>query len=686
MRKLALIVLFLLMVALTVGSVWYFSQPEESKQSYTAEGADGVLYSDYFSNNAAKPEWTAGLATDMVAPETVNNSLRLSGTALQPCAAMLMEELPNRFDIYFTVEITQRGGDSRDPGVFFCVGGDINQRYQLLFSEEKLLLRYNGTTEVAVKKVEELKAGAAYSFRLSVYGAKLQVYFDGEEEPRMTFNASGDFETFMDARYFGVISYARETYFDNLLITNGEDLIPVEEIAVRGKDAQETLLGLGNSLQMQIYMNPSNASDRALVWSVDNEEIASITQDGLLTAKGYGVVTVTARTRDGSDVRASCQIRIGVGEKVDETIISTNRPNAIAEQGIVALKGKEPDVFVLSSGRILVTGENDNTCCVAYSDDTGATWTAACAADILSGRIFQVDDKVYLMGEDNQNKDLVIYVSEDDGENWSGKYVLDTRNWHSAPSEVIFQNGCVYMTMEVESANAVASGYSGDAALAPILMRATVGSDLTAAESWAFSSELAYADIFKNGSAGSVNFVDVPNNHGDTKTVGWADGNVFQIYDYTHRWYDASMKTFYIYLQGNDGAQGYGLLLKVTEDNKGNMRPSLVKADKSGKNVMFLPMPGGNDKFNIVYDEQTANYWLVSNYMNDDSRVAIYFSKNAHDWCFAGFVAKLDDGTCGSPSIVVDGDDLLVAMEQSADSGESQILVYRVKAYAELMY
>ena len=31
-----------------------------------------------------------------------------------------------------TMDIRERGGDSRDPGVFFCVGGDYQQRYQLL--------------------------------------------------------------------------------------------------------------------------------------------------------------------------------------------------------------------------------------------------------------------------------------------------------------------------------------------------------------------------------------------------------------------------------------------------------------------------------------------------------------------------------------------------------------------------
>lgn len=50
----------------------------------------------------------------------------------------------------------------------------------------------------------------------------------------------------------------------------------------------------GANLQMMAYLNPSNPTDSALVWSVDNPEIARITQDGLLKAKAAGEVKVTA--------------------------------------------------------------------------------------------------------------------------------------------------------------------------------------------------------------------------------------------------------------------------------------------------------------------------------------------------------------------------------------------------------
>lgn len=659
-----------------------------TKQSYVAEGEDGVIYTDLFSGNSAKPEWKVGWDSKISAPETVEGGLLMSGSGTAPCAAMLDKELPNQFDLYFTLDIRQRGGDSRDPGVFFCVDGDYQQRYQILFAEGRLLLRYNGITEVVVKRVAELTAGKAYAVRIAVHGAKIQVFIDGAEEPALKFNASGEFESFMEARHFGVLSYAREAVFDNLVITNGKDLIPVVDTAIRGKDGADTIYGLGNSLQMQAFVNPSNATDRSFVWSVDNEQIATITQDGLLTATGYGTVTVTARTRDGSNLVATCKIRIGVAENVEEDpVISTNRPDALGQISQV-VAGEKPGICVLSNGRILVFAENESGCTVSASDDDGQSWTTVLNGDLRSGRLFQVNGQVCLMGADSATGHLVIRVSQDQGNTWSENTVLDERNWSGMPSAAVYSNGYVSLTMEVESKAALDGGFSGQAALAPILMRAKTTADLTDKNSWQFSSELAYGNLMQYGTADMVNFVDVPNAYGDPKTTGWADGNLFQVYDYTQSLYDAQMNTYYIYLHGGagkEGSQGYAVLLKVKENLKGQLVPSLVLSPMSNKKLMFVPMPGGNGKFSMVYDGQTGLYWLASNYLNEDGRVALWFSMNAYDWCFAGFAAKTESGTYANPTMSFDGKDLLVVLQQNDGNGEQVVLV-RVKDYAALVY
>lgn len=73
-------------------------------------------------------------------------------------------------------------------------------------------------------------------------------------------------------------------------------------------------------------------------------------------------------------------------------------------------------------------------------------------------------------------------------------------------------------------------------------------------------------------------------------------------------------------------------------------------------------MAGGNRQFYITYDAETKLYWQVSNYLDEDERIALYFSKNAFDWSFAGIVAKAegDVKSYTHPSMVINGNDLLI--------------------------
>ncbi len=651
------------------------------KMAKAVDGKNGVLYTDYFSDNSASTDWNIGWSDAIIAPKTIQNALHFSGSGTNPCAAILDYKLPEKFDLYFTIDIKERGGDSRDPGVFFCVDKDYEERYTVVFSEERILMKHNGTTDVVVKKVEGLNSGNAYAVRIAVQGAKLEVYMNGAEEACMTFNASSDFASFADAKTFGVVSYANDIYFDNLIITNGTDFIPITEVDIAGEDNKTVIEGIGNTLQMDMFINPSNATDSALVWAVDNESIADISQDGLITSKGYGSIVVTATTRDGSNLSATKRINIEWAEtKSKKTISSTNRSALIANEGNTVLEGQGADICVLDSGRILVFGNTDKadtTGVVAYSDDKGKTWNTTAIGSINGGRIFQVNSKIYIIGVDSSNADLVICVSEDEGKTWSDKSVLDTRNWSASQSDIIVKNESIYLTMEVQSQDAIKRGYTGNASLSPILLKGDIHSDLTKAESWKFSSELAYVDIMKSGTAEVVDYVDVPNNYGDNKSIGWSSSNVFQIYDERLAWYDESANTFYIYMHGNEGTQGYALLLKVTED-RGRLTPSLVDTVKSGKKLLFVPMPGGNQEFNIIYDENSGLYWQVSNYLNEEERVALYFSRNAYDWSFAGIVAKTTNGDYDSPTMAVDGDDLLVVT--------NGISLYRVEDFRTLVY
>lgn len=68
------------------------------------------------------------------------------------------------------------------------------------------------------------------------------------------------------------------------------------------------------TMQMSALVYPSNATKRSVSWSVTPTELATITQEGLLTPLKNGVVTVKAAAMDGSGVSGSVQLIIQFSE------------------------------------------------------------------------------------------------------------------------------------------------------------------------------------------------------------------------------------------------------------------------------------------------------------------------------------------------------------------------------------
>ncbi len=690
-----------------------------------ASGSDGLIYADYFTGNSAHYEWQFGEDTQTTKKPTImNDALLFDGFSWLPAYAMNTYTLPEKCDIYFTAEVA-RVGESTDraPGVFLNIGSTFSSRYVIWFDEGIITLTQNNVTKILQKACDEVGVGKRNSYRIALDGKTIALYLNGNSEPLFSYTATDEYANLANARNFGVYGRANEFWFDDLVVTDGSNLIPVTDVSISGKGGN-VVKGVGTKHQMQACLSPVNCTDKGLVWTVDNEEFASITTSGLLTAKKAGTVVVTATTRDGSGISASYKVKI---TDVQETI--TTKTWCLADEYSIVFESDNPDflypmspyVTTLESGRIIATydlnGEGvqeripfgyeerpkwDTThdTMVAYSDDDGKTWKYSLECPGLFARAFEDGKRVYLILRD-ENGYLAIRYSEDKGETWSESFVLDTRKWHSAPTAIIYKGDFLYMTMEV----------STDNNLAPILMRAKCGDDLTKKESWTFSEELALWDILPDVTTEELDYTGINEYSSSANAHRWLEGNVIQIYDKEHPWYDESMNSFYIYLRTTIGRAGYAAVMKVTENEDGTMTPSVVTTE-AGNKQLFVAMPGGHDKFSIIYDEESGLYWLASNYSYDSmikqeyttgdkqattylerDRLALYFSKDALNWNFAGIITE-GDSTRESrayPCLAVDGDDLLVVTrcgtEESSSLHDNNILSFhRIEKFRELVY
>ncbi|MDR0455166.1 MAG: Ig-like domain-containing protein [Treponema sp.] len=90
---------------------------------------------------------------------------------------------------------------------------------------------------------------------------------------------------------------------------------PVTGITLDNAGIALSLAGGNLTKQLTARVLPANASNKAVTWASDDEEVATVSGNGLVTAVGFGDTTITATTRDGS-FSAECVVRVISGAVV----------------------------------------------------------------------------------------------------------------------------------------------------------------------------------------------------------------------------------------------------------------------------------------------------------------------------------------------------------------------------------
>ena len=71
----------------------------------------------------------------------------------------------------------------------------------------------------------------------------------------------------------------------------------------------ELTLVEGEEEKLAVAVTPENATDKSVVWESGNESVATVSQEGLVTAVGEGKATITVKTNDGG-FSASCEVTV----------------------------------------------------------------------------------------------------------------------------------------------------------------------------------------------------------------------------------------------------------------------------------------------------------------------------------------------------------------------------------------
>ena len=65
---------------------------------------------------------------------------------------------------------------------------------------------------------------------------------------------------------------------------------------------------VGENLQLETSVLPNNATDKRVTWKSSNNSIATVDDNGLVTAVAYGQCNIIVSTVDGSNLKDTCQI------------------------------------------------------------------------------------------------------------------------------------------------------------------------------------------------------------------------------------------------------------------------------------------------------------------------------------------------------------------------------------------
>lgn len=240
--------------------------------------------------------------------------------------------------------------------------------------------------------------------------------------------------------------------------------------------------------------------------------------------------------------------------------------------------------------------------------------------NMCHGRLFKIKERIYILGHNGR---LQLGYSDDNGNTWSQMCELGSGldGWHASACNVLIANERLYLCMERrENKQFLDWNVAG---LTPHILSASIKADLTNQESWKISHSFTFCDLFQKAqfpyfglpflstgyrwAARSI----VNKNTVKSSPMGWLEGNIVQIYDRDHFWYDPEFRTFYLFLRCNTAGVGYGAVLKVIEDLDGEMYTDLIRAP-SGEPLVFLPLPGGHNKFFIQYDCPSKHYWMAA--------------------------------------------------------------------------
>ena len=173
------------------------------------------------------------------------------------------------------------------------------------------------------------------------------------------------------------------------------------------------VLYLNEQLPLVLSFNPSDATDKSIEWASSNPSVATVDENGLVTAHAVGTATITATNRgsiDGTPLTATCNVEVrayveSITLNKNETLIYLSENELLtatilpgyAYNKTVVWSTSDPEVATVdNTGMVTATGRGTATITATTTD--GTNLSAACWVDVHPHYALEIDSLSHIRG------------------------------------------------------------------------------------------------------------------------------------------------------------------------------------------------------------------------------------------------------------------------------------------------
>ena len=135
-------------------------------------------------------------------------------------------------------------------------------------------------------------------------------------------------------------------------------------------------LSIGETEELIVTILPKNATNKKIMWSTSNEKVATVDDNGKVTAKGEGETTITVKTENGKEAKCTVKVKsaeiLATNIKLNKTtlelekgksekLIATIEPANATNKVVTWTSSKESVATVDKEGTVMAKGEGEAT-------------------------------------------------------------------------------------------------------------------------------------------------------------------------------------------------------------------------------------------------------------------------------------------------------------------------------------